>query len=178
MTILRNIKSLLLSNKIKLNLVVGLHFDLEEYFKTEISHLDLTPVYGSNIKIISAVDKPKYFKKCCKIYSETDVLWTKPSEMSFYAGLGIPLIMSAPIGTHEYSNRKWVINNGGGMEQKKVQYFDYWFFDSIKSGKFAEMAWDGYVNFPTMGVYNIEKIVSRKLDYDDIKMINDFLDLD
>ena len=31
---------------------------------------------------------------------ETDVLWTKPSELCFYPALGIPLIMSAPLGAH------------------------------------------------------------------------------
>jgi hypothetical protein len=32
---------------------------------------------------------------------ETGVLWTKPSEPCFYPALGIPLLMSVPLGAHE-----------------------------------------------------------------------------
>jgi hypothetical protein len=31
----------------------------------------------------------------------SDVLWTKPSEPCFYPALGIPLLMSVPLGAHE-----------------------------------------------------------------------------
>ena len=37
------------------------------------------------------------------------MLWTKPSEMTFYAALGIPLILAPPLGAHERYNRRWAL---------------------------------------------------------------------
>lgn len=176
-SILKQVRTYILEGKLKINLVVGIHPDLDEYFEKEIAGLGMGVVYGEGIKVISSVTKKEYFEKCSKVYSETDVLWTKPSEMSFYAGLGIPLIFSNPIGAHEHYNKRWTIENGGGMDQQNIEHFGYWFFERLRHGRLAEMCWDGFMNCPTMGTYNIEKIVNNKYDYEDIQMKENFLDL-
>lgn len=177
LSLLKEVQTFILSGKIILNLVVGMHPDLEEMFKFEISKLGMNVVFGEGINIYSSISKKEYFEKCSEVLNETDILWTKPSEMSFYAGLGIPLILSNPIGAHEHYNKRWVLENGAGMEQQRIEHFAYWFFEKLRHGRFAEMSWNGFMNCPTMGTYNIEKIVLNKFDYDDIKFKNDFLDL-
>lgn len=45
-----------------------------------------------------------------------DVVWTKPSELTFYAALGLPLALSAPLGVQEERNRAWLAAAGVLLE--------------------------------------------------------------
>ncbi len=47
------------------------------------------------------------FAKFNQLLHEKDVLWTKPSELCFYPALGIPLIMSAPLGHTRSATSRW-----------------------------------------------------------------------
>ncbi len=50
----------------------------------------------------------------------TDILWTKPSELSFYTALGLPIIMTPPLGSQEEFNRKWLLTIASGTDQLKM----------------------------------------------------------
>jgi hypothetical protein len=91
----------------------------------------------------------------------TDILWTKPSELSFFGALGIPLILAPPVGSQEKFNRRWLINNGVGMDQRDTASLRDWLWDSIKHGWFAKSAIQGFVEMPIQGTFNIEKIIDR-----------------
>jgi hypothetical protein len=93
---------------------------------------------------------------------ETDVLWTKPSELVFYTALGIPIIITPPVGSHEHYNRKWLRTISSGLDQEEPKYANEWLFDWIKTGRLAEAAWEGYLKSPKYGIYNIEKIIFAK----------------
>jgi hypothetical protein len=48
---------------------------------------------------------------------ETGVIWTKPSEPCFYPALGIPLLMSAPLGAHEGARSPaWYLGRSGDVD--------------------------------------------------------------
>jgi hypothetical protein len=48
---------------------------------------------------------------------ETGVLWTKPSEPCFYPALGIPLLMSVPLGAHEGARSPaWYLGRSGDVD--------------------------------------------------------------
>ena len=53
----------------------------------------------------------EYFNTFNETLRETDILWTKPSELSFYAGLGIPIIIAPTIGSLEDFNKKRCIHH-------------------------------------------------------------------
>lgn len=93
---------------------------------------------------------------------ETDVLWTKPSELSFYAALGLPIIMSAPVGSQEDFNREWLLNIGAGIDSPEAEFVDEWLPDLLSSGRLARAAVDGFLNANNLGAYNIEKILLKK----------------
>ncbi len=114
-----------------------------------------------NVNIIYDVHKINYFQILNIALRTTDVLWTKPSELSFYAGLGIPIIMSEPIGSQEHYNREWLLNMGCGIDSGDPEYLDEWLIDWLESGWLAEAAMAGYLNAPKMGTYHIEDIVLR-----------------
>jgi len=100
-----------------------------------------------------------YFALFNKVLLTTDILWTKPSELSFYAGLGLPIIMAPTIGSQEDFNRTWLHAVGAGMEQEDPRYTHQWLFDWLESGWLAQAAMEGFLDAPKHGTYHIEKIV-------------------
>lgn len=157
--ILKKLKDPIKKNKFRLNLVAGTRNDVYLYFQEVIKKEGLTKC--KNVSIIYDVHKINYFQILNNALRTTDVLWTKPSELSFYAGLGIPIIMSKPIGSQEHYNREWLLNMGCGIDSGDSQYVDEWLIDWLQSGWLAEAAMAGYLNAPKMGTYHIEDIVLR-----------------
>lgn len=157
--IIKSLKEKIINKKIKVNLVAGIHNDVAAYFKREIRKLGLASLIDGHLHIVFAENKPQYFKKFNHVLRTTDILWTKPSELSFYCALGLPIIIAEPIGSQEDFNREWLIELGAGFDQKKVEYTNEWLFDWLKSGKLAEAAMEGYLEAPKHGIYNIKKVV-------------------
>ena len=93
---------------------------------------------------------------------KTDILWTKPSELSFYCGLGLPILMSETVGSQENFNREWLIASGAGVDSLDPEFVGQWLEDMLDSGRLARAAMDGYLNTENQGVYNIEKIFSKR----------------
>jgi hypothetical protein len=144
------------NNKLRFIISVGTHWELEKYFAENIEGLKL----DGWVHILYAKTFEEYFKKFNEFLRETDVLWTKPSELSFYAGLGIPIIIAPPIGSQEDFNKRWLLHVGVGTSEENPKYADQWFYDLLDGGDFAEMAMQGFVEIEKMGTYNIEKIVN------------------
>jgi hypothetical protein len=44
--------------------------------------------------------------------ARADALWTKPSELTFYAALGLPLALADAVGVQEERNRDWLLARG------------------------------------------------------------------
>ncbi len=160
-SIVKSLQGKLLTNQIKLNLIAGTHDYINEYFQTEIARLGLENELGKSLSIVYAEDKYKYFDLFNQTIRSTDILWTKPSELSFYSALGLPIIMSEPLGSQEHFNRKWLLATGAGVDQENVKYTDEWLFDWLRSGWFAESAMHGYYEAAKYGTYNIEKILAH-----------------
>ncbi|MDP2944482.1 MAG: hypothetical protein Q8N57_02840 [bacterium] len=146
--------------KIVLNLVAGNRPEIKTYFEEAVAASGLR--IGKGIEIIFASDKIEYFKKFNKCLHKTDILWTKPSELSFYCALGLPIIMSAPVGSQEDFNREWLLSMGAGIDSLAPEYVDEWLPDLLASGRLARAAVDGFLNAEQMGAYNIEKLLSQK----------------
>jgi hypothetical protein len=96
-----------------------------------------------------------------QVLVDTDVLWTKPSEMSFYVGSGIPIIMAPALGAQEECNKAWLQSVGAGFEQEDPRYVNEWFFDWLDSGWLAEAAMNGFMDASKEGTYHIEDLVFR-----------------
>ncbi len=159
-------------NKIRLNLVVGTNEEALKFYRQELRNLKLTRFIGSNINLIHSDSRPEYFKTFSAVLSATDILWTKPSEMSFYTGLGLPIIIAPPIGSQEHFNRLWLKTVGGGITQNEPRYTDEWLFDWVNSGGLAHVAWNGFIEASTHGAYRIESIVTKqKVDLEELPLI-------
>lgn len=145
--------------KIRLNLIAGSRYDVYEDFTKGLMELDLIGELNKNIQVVYAEKKEDYFDLFNKALRTTDILWTKPSELTFYTGLGLPIIMAPPIGSQEIFNRKWLVSIGSGLTQNNPKYTNEWLFDWIESGWLAEAAMQGYMDAIKRGVYTIEDVV-------------------
>ena len=157
--ILESLKSRIARHEIRFNLVPGLRPDMIAYYKSAVIKAGLKKELGSWVCIPEFESRAAYFAGFNAILKTTDMLWTKPSELSFYCGLGIPIIMAPPIGSQEDFNRVWLGYMGGGVSQNDPTYTSEWLFDWIHSGGVARMAWNGYIEAPTHGTYRIEDLV-------------------
>lgn len=149
------------AGEVKLILVAGIRKRVKEYFEKNIEKFRLGG--SKNIEIIFEKDIQSYFQKFNQALRTTDILWTKPSELSFYSALGIPIIIAPPVGSQEDLNQKWLLRIGAGMLQENPKYTQQWLFDFLKSGRFAEIAMEGFIKGEKLGTFNIEKIISQNL---------------
>ena len=160
--ILKGLSEKIIKEEIRINLISGIHRHVHKYFKEIVKEAKLNNYLDTGIRILFEPNKMEYFKKFNNWLRTTDILWTKPSELSFYSGLGLPIIMSKPIGSQEDFNRKYLINLGAGMDQLDLKYIDEWLFDWIDSGRLAEAAAQGFLEAPRSGIFNIEKILAKQ----------------
>lgn len=137
------------TGKVRLNLVAGVRRDIAQYFKKISPKANI--VYGKTME--------EYFKVFNKTLEQTHILWTKPSELVFYAALGIPLILASPIGSQELRNREWILKIGAGIDQLDPRFTHQWMFDLLENGNFAEAAMEGFVEMEREGTENIRKLV-------------------
>ncbi len=160
-----SLKEKILDNKVKLILVAGTKHTVRNYFISVKETITRDP---SQIEIIYEETTDKYFEKFNQKLAETDILWTKPSELSFYSALGIPIIMTPAIGSQEKFNAKWLFEIQAGIKQENPEYTDQWLFDMLKKGRLAEAAWSGFLKARKLGTHKIiEYLDSGKINPDD-----------
>lgn len=157
--IVKELAPFIVKNEFVVNLVAGIRPEVKDYFEMVVKDNNLK--LGKDVNIIFHKDKIEYFKLFNKTLRQTDILWTKPSELSFYSGLGLPIIMSETVGSQEDFNRAWLIAIGAGIDSKDVRHVDEWLFDMLKSGRLARAAMDGFLNAENQGTYNIEKEIKK-----------------
>ncbi len=170
--ILKSLRPRLLRGDLRLFLEAGTRESVADFFRKAIIENGLKRTLNKNIHIHVYKDRTGYFHGFTKTLRETDILWTKPSELSFYAGLGLPIIMAPTVGSQEDFNRKWVMGVNAGTDQLDPKYCNEWLFDWINSGGFARYAWNGYIEAPTHGTYRIEQLITgEKMDLAELPLI-------
>lgn len=158
--VIKSLRTHILQERIRVNLEAGTRKAVADFFLSEARKLRLGKTLGRFLNINHYDSRPKYFRSFAKTLRTTDILWTKPSELSFYCGLGLPIIMAPPIGSQEEFNRKWLMTVNAGTDQNDPKYANEWLFDWIDSGGLARFAWNGYIEAPTHGAYRIEGVIT------------------
>jgi hypothetical protein len=156
--IAQSLKEKLKGGEIGLILVAGIRKEVNEYFKIVKKEIDPD---GESIKIIFSESLHEYFNLFNQALHGTDILWTKPSELSFYSALGIPIVMSPIIGSQEKFNRKWLHEIQAGIRQENPDYSDQWLYDLLNRGTLAESAWDGFLKARKLGTFKIKQVVEK-----------------
>ena len=160
---LRSLANAIRAGKIIVNVVAGTRPDVYAYFERELRLAGLVSARkAGKVTLLFEEKRPEYFAAFSKLMRDTDILWTKPSELSFYTGLGIPILMAPTVGSQEDFNRAWLMYVGGGADALNPKYMHEWLFDWIESGALGRMAWNGFVNAPTHGAYRVESLLRGK----------------
>jgi len=151
----KNIKK----GKMKMILVAGTSEKVKRYFKEKLSAVGLSK--SKNIEILFDQNINKYFKAFNAALRKTDILWTKPSELSFYSALGIPIIIAPSIGSQEDFNKRWLLKSGFGNLQENPSHADQWLSDWLEKGYLAEAAMQGFIEGEKLGAFNIKEIIGK-----------------
>ena len=157
---LKSLQDKIRAKKITLYLSAGIQKPVFEQILGYINALQLSSYIDRGITIVFDTDIYQYMEKFNRVLRVTDVLWTKPSELSFYCGLGIPILIAPPIGTHEELNKRWLREIHAGLTPPgELEYTHEWLFDLRENGRLAEAAWDGFLKARKLGTYQIEELV-------------------
>lgn len=142
--------------EVKVILVAGIRQEVRDYFEKKTK--------GLAVEILFERELGKYFEKFNLALRKTDILWTKPSELSFYSALGLPIIIAPPLGSQEKFNKEWLLQLGAGLSQKNPLLAHEWLFDYLDRGLLAEAALQGFIEAEKLGTINIKKIVLGRRD--------------
>lgn len=165
--ILPRLKDRIRSGRVVLNLIAGTRVEVAQRFNQAVEAARLTSRLGRSINIVFETSFSEYYRQFNAVLPGTDILWTKPSEISFYAGLGIPLILSHPVGTHERYNRRWLRERGAALKQRDLKHFPGWFDEWLVDGTLAAAAWSAFTRIPSDGTTNIVQRL-RELEGDSL----------
>jgi hypothetical protein len=126
-----------------------------------VARAGMEGLLGDALTILRAPTFPEYYARFNALLAETDVLWTKPSELTFYGALGLPLVLAPPVGVHERYNRRWAREGGAGLKQREARFAGEWLMDWLADGLLAAAAWAGYMRLPKFGLERIVEAVAR-----------------
>ncbi|MFZ5788571.1 MAG: DUF6938 domain-containing protein [Acidobacteriota bacterium] len=157
---LPSLRRSLLERRLRLAMVAGTRPEIGLRFQRRVESAGLAERFGDGIEILCESDFTRYYRRFNGLLERTDILWTKPSELTFYAALGIPLVFSRPVGAHERLNRRWAIQRGAGMKQDDPGCAADWLREWLLDGTLAAAAWSGYLRLPKFGTRRILDVVA------------------
>lgn len=142
--------------RLRVTLVAGIRVEVANAMEAVIRDAGLVEEQRAGlVGILLGRDHDDYFVRFNELLRSADILWTKPSELTFFGALGIPLLFSWPMGSHERYNRRWAIDSGSGIKQYDPALAGEWLWELLKDGTFAGAAWTGYMRMPKFGLYRI-----------------------
>ena len=150
----------ILDGRFRLILVAGVNRVVERVFHEFAVRTGLAPALGDGLLVVRENTRDAYFTRFNALMRETDILWTKPSELSFYSALGIPIVMAPPIGSQEGKNQRWLMDKGCALPQYTPRLALEWLSDMMKDGVLAEKALSGFIKNRKLGVYRIEEVLA------------------
>lgn len=151
------------SGRLRLALVAGVRAEVAARFQASLARAGLEPAPES-VEILLGRDLDDYFDRFDALLARADLLWTKPSELVFYAALGLPLLCAAPVGIHERYNRRWVTEAGAGFRQRDAAFAWEWIAERLEDGTLAAAAWSGFQRLPKFGAYRVLEAMGLAAD--------------
>jgi hypothetical protein len=147
--------------RLRLALVAGVRAEVAARFEQTLADVGMNDLTGGPISILRADEMSEYFRRFNALLAETDVLWPKPSELTFFAALGLPLVFAPPVGQHESYNLRWAREAGAGVKQRAPETMAERLLDWLEDGTLAGAAWSGYMRLPKFGTYRISDLVKQ-----------------
>lgn len=156
---LPSLAPLIVEGRLHLDLACGTRPEVRRSFVQAVAGAGLESMLGDRISICGGEDFESYYEAFNTALLRTDVLWTKPSELSFYPALGLACVIARPVGAHERYNRRWLREQGIGLKQRRLDHTRGWFEEWLEDGTLAAAAWSGFVRLPKHGTASICELV-------------------
>jgi hypothetical protein len=151
--LVRTLAGTLRTGRLRLALVAGRRRDVSRKLRQAIAEADLAG--NPALELLEERDTLVYLHSFNALLARSDVLWTKPSELTFFAALGLPLVAAPPVGVHEERNLRWAMQLGAALPQGDPRQAAEWLLRWIEDGTLARAAWQGYREMPKLGLYEI-----------------------
>lgn len=142
---------------IRLVLVAGTRRRVADRFEEWIAAARL----GPSVSVLFEPDFPAYYRRFNETLAAADALWTKPSELTFYGALGLPLLLARPLGVHERRNRTWATGLGAAIDAEDSGAVAARLPSLLADGSLAAAAWAGFTRMPRDGASRIVDAVRR-----------------
>ncbi|HEY2744619.1 MAG TPA: hypothetical protein VGL86_08350 [Polyangia bacterium] len=152
---LPSLAPVLRAGRLQLTLIAGVRREVADRFRRAIDHAGLGSLVGNGVEILHAPDLPAYFRAFNHALADVDALWTKPSELAFFAALGLGIVFSPAVGEHEWRNARWAMEHGAALRQHQPEGAAHWLADWLADGTLAQAAWSGFRSLPKQGLYEI-----------------------
>jgi hypothetical protein len=152
---LSSLRAMLTEGRLRLTLVAGTKREVRDLFEEELERAGLMSELGQSVRILYEPNIDDYFDCFDELLAGVDILWTKPSELTFYGALGIALVFAPSIGVHEDYNQRWALENGAGLRQRDPRVASEWLGEWLSDGTLATAAWAGHKRLPCRGLYRI-----------------------
>ena len=145
--------------QLRLTLVAGARPEVECRFRRLAARTGLGGEEGSPVAVLGAPTFAAYEVRFNRLLRSADVLWTKPSELVFFAALGLPLVLDDPVGDHERRNREWLVGLGAALPRPRRGETATALTSWRRSGELAGVACAGLEALPADGVHRIADLV-------------------
>jgi hypothetical protein len=161
---LPSLAPVLRAGQLRVTLIAGVRRAVADRFQRAVDVAGLAPLLGSAVEILHAPDVPSYLRAFNAALADTDALWTKPSELAFFAALGLGLVLSPAVGEHERLNARWAMEHGAALRQHQPEGAAHWLADWLADGTLAQAAWSGFRSLPKQGLYEIAATFSNNAE--------------
>jgi hypothetical protein len=152
---LPSLRELLSSGRLRLTLVAGTKREVRDLFEEQIAAAGLGAERATSVDVLYEPELDDYFDRFDALLGSVDILWTKPSELTFYGALGLALVFAPPIGVQESYNLRWALENGAGLRQRDPKVASDWLAEWLSDGTLAAVAWAAHKRLPSRGLYRI-----------------------
>jgi hypothetical protein len=152
---------LLRKKRLRLTLVAGVRAEVATRLRDLVDEAGLSSLFGDGLEVLQARDHADYFRAFNALLADTDLLWTKPSELTFFAALGLPLLLAPAMGRHEVYNGRWVREAGAAVRHPDPRHAAEHILDWVEDGTLAGAAWNGFRRLPNQGLYRIIEKLSE-----------------
>ena len=144
--------------ELRLTLVAGARPDLGRRFAGAVRRHRLSAAVG----VLAEPTFAAYVTRFNQLLREADVLWTKPSELVFFAALGLPLLLDDPVGDHERHNRRWLLEHGAALDRPPPGEVARRLRSWRSSGELARVALNGFERLPQHGTHRIAALLGER----------------